>query len=139
MNFPQSIQMAALILIPLLLSGCGGGPGDTPETGEVRGVVKLDGEPLPDAKVVFQPESGRPSQDTTNADGEYVLRYSKDINGAKIGKHTVRITTGRNVSNEDGTTEEIPEKVPEKYNKKTTLEVEVKAENEPINFDLETE
>lgn len=138
MKPPQWILKSSLVLIPLFLIGCGGGPNDTPETAEVSGVVTLDDEPLPDAEVVFQPENGRPSQAVTNEKGVYTLKYSKDINGAKIGKHTVRIKTGKIISKDDGTEEKIPEKVPEKYNAKTTLEVEVKPENEPINFDLKT-
>jgi hypothetical protein len=61
------------------------------------------------------------------------------VKGAKIGMHTVRITTGQEISQDDGTFKTIPEQVPEKYNAKTTLKQEVKATNDPINFDLKSE
>lgn len=134
----SAIQLLALSLVFSSLAGCGGQDSDTPETAPVTGVVKLDGQPLPDATVVFEPEAGRPSQADTDAEGKYSLRYTKDLYGAKIGKHTVRITTGKQVTNPDDTITTVPEKVPAMYNSKTTLKKDVAAPKTTIDFDLKS-
>lgn len=81
----------------LLLPGCG----DTDyELAPVSGKVTLDGKPLAEAKVSFQPESqsGQPnpgpgSYGTTDADGRYTLRtIEPDADGAVVGQHKVRLT-----------------------------------------------
>jgi hypothetical protein len=72
------------------LAGCGGS--DLPELGEVSGVVTLDGEPLPNAIVEFQPSAeGRPSSAETDEEGRYELLYLIDAPGALLGEHTVRV------------------------------------------------
>lgn len=122
-------------LIPVLglflVTGCGGGPSDQPDIGRVTGTVKMDGAPLPNANVQFQPEKGRPSFGKTDDSGVYELTYSASTKGAKIGKHKVTITTAGET--EDGTA--IPEKVPDTYNSQTTLSAEVKSGSNEINFE----
>lgn len=59
----------------------------------VRGAVTLDGEPLAGARVTFQPANGRPSAAVTDDAGRYVLRYSREENGAVPGRHAVTIAT----------------------------------------------
>jgi hypothetical protein len=128
------------VLAGLMLAGCG--RGNTPELGRVNGTVKLDGNPLPKAHVVFQPESGRPSVATTDDNGHYVLEYKPGVKGALVGKHKVSIRTFRE---KDPDAEDpaghrgAAEKVPAKYNAATTLEREVSpGKNDPIDFDLES-
>jgi hypothetical protein len=124
----QTLGLAATVA----LAGCGS-VGDAPETGEVSGYVKLDGQPLPGAFVVFQPQEGRPSNGQTNEEGFYELTYSRDLSGAKVGPHLVRITT--EVEGEEG----IPcvtEKLPQKYNAKSELKETVEAGDNKIDFDL---
>jgi hypothetical protein len=74
-------------------SGCGGGPRTVP----VSGQVKLNGEPLGDAHVIFQPDSqekhpGPPSFGKTDAQGRFVLRTADGHDGAVVGPHKVRIS-----------------------------------------------
>ena len=82
-----------LTVAAVLVSGCGP-KSDMPEVAPVKGKVTLDGKPMVMARIYFTPEGGgQSSEAVTNASGEYELVYKRDIMGAKIGKHTVRITT----------------------------------------------
>ena len=117
------------LIAVLLAAGCGGGG---VELGDVSGRVTLDGKPLPNALVRFQPEKGgRSAQGITDADGRYKLNYSARDTGALAGKSKVLITTG---SLEDSSRRS--EKVPKKYNDETELTAEVTSGDNAINFDL---
>ena len=126
------------LTIALFVSGCGAS--DLPETGEVIGVVTLDGNPVPKATVTFAPEEGRTSIGETNDKGEYVLAYTAKVPGAKVGRHSVRISTYKAGAGDPGDAhrvEAVPEKIPEKYNTKTTLSEEVEAGKNEFDFKLE--
>ena len=111
----------------LVLSGCGG---DLPKLGTVHGKVTLDGKPLADAGVVFTPiDGGRQSMAVTGTNGKYALTYLRDIRGAKIGQHSVRISVA---DGESGKTEYIPIQ----YNEQTILRENVQAGANQINFTL---
>jgi hypothetical protein len=113
------------------VSGCGGG-GDRPPLGAVHGRITLDGKPLGAARVVFEPkDSGRQSFGRTDGEGNYELTYLRDMMGAKVGSHIVRI---RNAHDRAGLTETVPAR----YNVKSTLEAEVAAGDNAIDFDLTT-
>jgi DNA-directed RNA polymerase subunit RPC12/RpoP len=108
----------------------------TPDLGEVRGTVTLDGKPLAYAMVQFHPDSGLEtgsrigsSAATTNSEGEYRLAYVGDVYGAAIGKHRVTIQAP-NLSRE--------RRLPRKYTsvRGTVLHEEVEAGNNEINLDL---
>jgi len=108
----------------------------TPDLGEVRGTVTLDGKPLARAMVQFHPESGMEagsragsSAATTNSEGKYRLVYVGDVYGAAIGKHRVTIQAP-NLSRE--------RRLPRKYTsvRRTVLLNEVEAGTNEINLDL---
>jgi hypothetical protein len=114
----------------VFIAGCGGG--QSYSTARVSGRVTLDGQPLANAAVVFQPVAGKDrnpgpgSGGTTDADGRYTLSVvGTGSRGAVIGKHQVRIT----LAPEDADpTDDRPHKhkeLPAKYNLKTTLEFTV--------------
>src|SRR6478672_13610229 len=64
-----------LILLLVALAGCGQ---SGPQIAPVHGHVKLDGQPLANADVQFQPEgSQRPSSGRTDAEGRYDLMYKR--------------------------------------------------------------
>ena len=120
---------------------CGCASSDLPETGEVTGVVTLDGKPVPKATITFAPEEGRTSIGETDEKGEYVLGYTPKVPGAKVGRHTIRISTFRAGTGDPGDSNrvaEVPEIIPEKYNKKTTLSEEVEAGKNTLDFKLES-
>jgi len=110
--------------------GCGSSESTgRPELGRVQGIVTLDGAPLPNARVMYFPADGRGSSATTDASGAYALDYTDSVAGAKVGQHTVQITTAR-------MDDDTQERVPSIYNVKSTLAVEVKSGNNEFNFNL---
>ncbi len=120
----------AVIAIAVLLSSSGcSGSSTRPDLVPVKGRITLDGQPLSKALVVFRSESGgRGSRSITASDGSYDLIYLRGLKGAQPGTNTVTITTA---------TEGQPmERVPRKYNKESTLIVEVPGPDGTINFDL---
>lgn len=81
----------------LLLCGCGGG--ESYDLVTVSGRVTLDGKPLANVRVGFQPASGKAdpgpgSAGVTDVDGRYTLRVVSASNkkGAVPGKHVVRMS-----------------------------------------------
>jgi len=139
--------LLALSLFCLCQLGCGS-KGDQPELGTVHGTVTLDGQPLVGVAVVFQPDNGRPSRGTTDAEGKYELIYIRQTKGAKVGPHRVEIAPS-----EEGGVEEIEgdvdenaagskpaakSKVPSRYNSKSELNVDVKSGANKIDFDLKS-
>jgi hypothetical protein len=116
--------IAVLAGLPVIsLAGCGNN-GRAP----VHGRVALDGQPLAGAGITFRPEGGgRESTAVTNDDGQYVLKYIRDEFGGTLGKNSVRITKQRS-------RDPSSEIVPDKYNRKTTLEREVKPGDNEIDF-----
>jgi hypothetical protein len=116
------------VLLPLA-TGCGkSGP---PQLGLVKGTVTLGGAPLSDALVLFTPEGpGRTSQGRTDASGVYRAEYLRDIPGANVGRHTVRITTARKAS-------ASKERLPSKYHAKTILTATVLPGENVIDFALD--
>ena len=78
---------------------------------------------------MFHPDKGRISCGSTDADGHYDLVFLRDMLGAIVGKHRVRIST----LSEDCR----KELVPACYNTKSTLEKEVVSGNNEIDFDLQ--
>ena len=125
-------QLKTAVLMLLLLAGCGGAG---PETGEVAGRVTLDGQPLSGAVVEFTPQSGRPSFGMTDDDGRYMLGYTRDVEGALIGEHAVRITTSDPFADNP---EDRRERVPPMYNQQTTLSAIVDAGENTLDFNLKS-
>lgn len=109
------------------------------EFAEVTGRILLNGEPVPEAKVVFMPtttsedgESGPYSQGVTDAEGRYELNTMDDDSrsGAVVGSHRVIVSTKQAHMDPDVMDLEIidsPESIPWKYThyKKTPLKFEV--------------
>lgn len=76
----------------------------------------------------------------TDSNGKYTLQYNRDVPGAEIGEHTVKITTYQPPNpDEDPPLPEVPEKIPLKYNHKSELKKEVASGSNTINFDFKTE
>lgn len=117
--------IVGLFFMTSLLCGCGK---DGPELGQVRGVVTMDGKPLPGAAIVFIPQQGgRSAMGGTDENGEYTIQYSATDSGAIVGPVAVEIRTGIG---------EGKETIPPRYNTKTELTADVKSGKNDINFDL---
>jgi hypothetical protein len=124
---------AALILLP---AGCSS---ESYKTASVSGRVTLNGEPLANAAVVFQPVApegnanpGPGSGGFTDADGRYTLKITKpngqEIKGAVVGKHKVMITMKQTDDSADDKAKrpKPPVKLPPKISgKDTKLEFDV--------------
>lgn len=140
--------LLVLSLFCLCQMGCGS-RGDQPELGTVHGTVTLDGQPLVGVSVVFQPDNGRPSRGTTDAEGKYELIYIRQTKGAKVGPHRVEIAPSEDggVEETEGDSEEGSAagskpagkpKVPARYNSKSELNVEVKSGANKLDFELKS-
>jgi len=112
------------------LAGCS--RSDRPPLGIVTGTVTLDGRPLAAAAVHFTPNGpGRTSLGSTDAAGAYRLRYLRDIEGANLDRHTVRIMTA---TEENGGREILPPR----YHSATVLEATVQPGTNRIDFSLQS-
>lgn len=134
------------LLTALLAVGCSGEFQLAPVTGEVT----LDGEPLVNAAVYFQPQRsgdkqivGPPSLGVTDESGRYSLKNTEQHNGAVVGKHVVSISTfeSRMVdpANSDRTEVVSKERVPKRYRAPSELTIEVPSGGiDTANFDLQS-
>jgi hypothetical protein len=128
----SSLFFAAAVALAVLALVAGCGKSDRPPLGKVSGTVTLDGQPLPEALVLFTPDGpGRTSQGVTDASGRYSVTYLRDIVGANLGRHMVRITTARE---ETGAKELLPAK----YHAKTTLSATVSPGDNVVDFALDS-
>jgi hypothetical protein len=129
----------------VLAIGCGGAKKFVP----VSGKVTLNGNPLPQATVSFQPiaapgaiEAGEGSTGKTNDKGEFTLSSSTGKNGAIMGDHRVSISA---LDPKVGECDERPprggwpkaDKVPARYNAKSELTFAVPSSGtNKADFDL---
>ncbi len=124
----------AAILLALVSSGCG----SRDDLGRVSGSVTLDGEPLEEAFVQFEPTApgGSTSYGRTDGNGNYSLMFSRSAEGASLGENRVRITTFDLVDGGDRAS--LPEKVPARYNRDSELVVTVEPGSNTFDFPLES-
>jgi len=76
-----------------LLTGCS----NAPTLAEVKGKVTMNGKPLGNVRVDFHPDpdkgtSGAGSTATTDADGNFALKFGDGRPGAIVGHHRVILT-----------------------------------------------
>ena len=120
-----------LLLGLVLILGCG-----ESKYAPVSGTVTMDGDPLADVLVTFQPAGdtmnpGPGSSGRTNEKGEYTLKViGENQQGAVIGMHTVQIQhMGAGKAS-------AKIAIPPKYSALTDLKYEVKRGSNTANFDL---
>ncbi len=107
---------------------------------DVSGTVRLDGEPLPAAIVVFQAPDETFSYARTDATGRYRLMFDSVMAGVTKGQKTVRIRTLGSLGEDDPDAKGSgTERVPECYNKKSGLTVEVTGNSTSTDFDLRSD
>ncbi len=137
-TYLNSTSAAAFVAIVLTIAsvGCGGSGLAMPETGLVEGTVTMDGQPLPNVSIVFQPQDdpkARASMALSDEQGHYSLSYHADKQGALIGPHKVSVTTPSDAPDPSG---QAKEPIPAKYNSKSELVVEVQAGSNDIPLEL---
>jgi hypothetical protein len=126
---PVAIQVSALTL-----GGCSGdasNPVDTFPRVPIAGTVTLDGGPLPQGMIQFDPAPGTtgPTAAGEIRGGKFAIEKAQ---GPVPGKYQVRISGRPPASIKEGeapggTPRPKPEPVPAKYNAESSLEVEVPA------------
>lgn len=120
----------------LALSGCSKGY-EGEDRVPVQGEVTYQGKPITGGSIDFMPMEGQESKASAAiADGKYAL---EEKFGPNLGKYKVVIyglepVPGQTSEEGDPKTEQI---LPEQYNDRTTLEVEITAEEQPYDFHLE--
>jgi hypothetical protein len=133
--------VAAMALVTAALVGCGS---DGPELVNVTGIVTLDGKPIPNAVVTFNPVAagGSNSMGKTDAKGRYQLEFSQDKKGALVGEHVVEIATKKVSASDMPDTGEVVSTeyvaIPAKYRKRGTLKAEVSKSKNQIDFQLDS-
>lgn len=130
------LEAAWIVALALpLVTGCGeSGPG----LGSVEGTVTLDGQPLANVIVNFEPveEGGqRSSYDgQTDAKGHYVLHATASQKGAEPGDYTVHITQRKLAKDDPNAT--TATKIPAKYNTRTELRATIKQGKNKFDWTL---
>jgi glycosidase len=136
----MKLHYSILILFTLFFAGCGS---PTIQYGslelvEVKGSVKLDGKPLPNALVTFRSDLLETSSGQTDADGNYTLMLNSQKSGVTPGEKTVIIVTRFGEGSSEGETVTV-EKIPDEYNTNSTLKVIVeKKTNQHFDFNLQS-
>lgn len=105
------------------------GASEVSELGIVRGLVLLDGNPLPGAQLVFQGDGKNVARGTSDNTGFYELVFTEKRDGAAVGGN--RITVSK--MGKDG--QEILRPI---YNTKSTLKRAVQSGENQINLSLTT-
>ena len=137
---PHKLILVGTAAVFCSLPGCAEDVGV--ELVPITGVVKLDSQPLANARVVFSPKNGRPSAGTTDAEGRYELFYTVDEPGVLPGSHTISISTfiePDSDSDDPARQQGRRESVPAIYNRRSTLSHEIAPEHaQPVDFDLKS-
>jgi hypothetical protein len=138
----RNLLFVQLSLSMLLFAGCR--PNGYAELGlvDVSGTVTLDGQPLPNANVVFEGDDKRTATGVTDAAGKYKLMYDSETPGAMPGAKTVRITVA-DVGVEGGGAAEGAasagkERIPARYNRQSELKADVSTSRKTFDFDLKS-
>ncbi|UUO08740.1 carboxypeptidase regulatory-like domain-containing protein [Blastopirellula sp. J2-11] len=134
----QTSGWLVLTLLSVMMSGCST---DEIPLGEVHGQIKLNGQPVDGCLVMFEPVvGGRSSTAVTDIDGEYKLQFKGNTAGAMLGKHKVRLITGRQGRSDDNGRIVEPgrkEELPKEYNTESTQIVEVTSGDNRIDFEVD--
>ncbi|QDT40746.1 hypothetical protein Pan241w_08040 [Gimesia alba] len=142
---PRCVLSLSLLI---LSAGCGGSINadySKLDLLDVSGNVTLDGQPLSGATVAFEAPDGTFSSGVTDENGAFTLMFNTEKSGCLPGDKIVRIQVKTDAENPDeesegeGSTANQPQiKIPEQYNKKSTLEATVDANHTTFEFDLKS-
>ncbi len=118
------------LLTLLLLAGCSGAPADFPRE-PVEGQVTLDGRPLDEGLITLEPvDQPEPIASGVITEGRFTIAR---VDGPAPGRHRVSIwsqkPTGKKLRDPDQKgqlVEEIKSVIPDRYNARTELVVEIK-------------
>ena len=132
---PSSVCVPRRLVVVLIvalgsLTACD--KGDRPKLGNVVGAIRLDGKPLDNVRVIFKAPGSRAAVGATDENGEYYLIYLRDIKGAAVGEHQVKLFDMNMAEGDVG-----GGRIPAKYlNGTSPLNATVEAGEQTIDFDL---
>jgi len=132
-------RFLAFVALGALAAGCSG-----QRVVPVSGRVTLNGQPLANVHVSFQPLSAGPDHDPgsgsyaiTDNDGRYTLKLVHgDTPGAVVGKHRVEITPRNSDDDADRHGKGAVTGVPARYNRNSDLTFEVTGVTDKADFPL---
>lgn len=144
-----------VIIVTLLLHGCGTSEDTRPARTAISGVVTYKGSPVAEAIVVFRPSGaeGKTANGRTGADGVFKMGTFEGDDGVVAGEYTVMITKKESAASSKSLPEDDPnydpdpkepappkDLLPKKYSdtKTSELTVSVTEGNEvtDLNFQL---
>ncbi|MDZ4657552.1 MAG: hypothetical protein SH868_08220 [Bythopirellula sp.] len=128
-RFSRRWQIAALLTILLLATGCGE---SRPARVTVSGHVLIDGQPLTVGNIKFVPDGARPSSGKLDAEGKFTLTCYDGGDGVVPGRHRAQISAMEVIS-----ASKVRWMAPPKYADFRTSELEFEI-NEPTD-DLKIE
>ena len=114
------------------------------DRGEVRGTVRLDGQPLAVGSILFKPTAGNsgPVAGATIQDGTFHVPAKT---GPSIGMNRIEINavkkTGRQIPAPppgNGMIDELVEAIPNRYNQQSTLQWDIKQGENVIDLELDS-
>jgi len=135
------MMMLMATLMVALEAGCGP---SRPALLPAEGVVTLDGKPLANAALIFQPKAGgRPASGRTDASGRFSMGTFASKDGVLPGEHTVTIMAVENVGPppKPGSQAEVRWVTPKRYSlpDASGLSATVAAGSKTFPFDLSSE
>ena len=128
------VATVLLAMITVAVLGCGQ---EGPKVVKVSGRVTRGGRPVKDLKVTFMPETGRPSWGYTDPDGRYTLHYTRDQDGACVGKHKVFVLYDPRPSDPDEEEEWALRGTPMSPDMKAVEDKYGSEETTPLEFDIQ--
>jgi hypothetical protein len=124
-----------LLFVNLCLTGCGDSSGRI----TINGNVTFDGKSIESGSIQFFPAN----DDGITAGGS--IKSGRFTTFIKPGKYVVQVTANRKTGKKiKSINEGLPDEdeleqfIPDKYNKNSTLTIEVGNQNSPFNFELKS-
>lgn len=133
MSSLRTFKALLALLVCVSLLGCS--DPNMPTLGEVSGKITMDGNPVPMARIVFQPQNGPSCMAEADAEGNYEIMFDTNTPGAVLGPNVVSISTHR-FARENGELVEHKETIPSKYNIESTLNLDVQPGGQTKDWEL---
>lgn len=129
--------LAGLALLLFLIPSCGP---SGPAMAKVRGKVTLDGQPVADGIVSFRPvKDDTPTAGGIIKNGEYTADVP--VTSMKVSISATKVTGQRKTYNtpDSPTVDVTVELIPAKYNAKSDLVRDIKADTKELDFELKSD
>lgn len=110
---------------------------------QIDGHATRAGKAVPGVVLQFNPVDGRPSWGISDAEGKFILHYSKHYEGARLGKHRVFVSFDRSAAPYDASGKQQlsadQQAILEKYGSAETspLDIELQEDNQLVEIKLD--